>query len=210
MARVLIADDHAMIRAGIRRLLAESNITDVGEAPDGEELLKQLAATHWDAVILDISMPGKNGLDILRDIRFSYPDVKVLVLSAFPERQYAVNTLRAGAGGYLAKECAPEDLLQALRIVLQGRRYVSAQLAELLATDLDLDADAPLHSRLSQREFQIFCKLAAGITVSHIGGELSISVKTVSTYRTRILEKMNLKTNADLTTYAVRNQLIQA
>jgi len=210
MSKILIADDHAMVRAGLRQFLAEDrSITEIGEAASGNETLDQLRSGSWDLVILDINMPDRSGLDILRYVRASYPDTKVLVLSGFPERQYAINVLKAGAGGYLPKECAPEELLKATRAVMQGRRYVSANLAELLLSDLNGDNDQPLHRRLSEREFQIFCKLAAGRAVSSIAGELCLSVKTVSTYRTRILEKMNLATNADITTYALRNGIIQ-
>jgi len=195
MTKVLLADDHAMVRAGLRQFLVEDrSITEIGEAASGNETLDKLRAGSWDLVILDINMPDRSGLDILRYIRASYPDTKVLVLSGFPERQYAINVLKAGAGGYLPKECAPEELLKATRTVMQGRRYVS---------------DQPLHRRLSEREFQIFCKLATGRAVSSIADELCLSVKTVSTYRTRILEKMSLTTNADITTYALRNGIIQ-
>ena len=210
MARILIADDHAMVRAGLRQFLEEDrSITEIGEAGSGNETLEKLRSSTWDLLILDINMPDRSGLDILRHLRASYPNTKVLVVSGFPERQYAINVLKAGAGGYLPKECAPEELIEATRAVLQGRRYVSASLAEQLLADLDGGDDAPLHRRLSEREFQIFCKLAAGRAVSAIADELSLSVKTVSTYRTRILEKMNLTTNADLTTYALRNGIIQ-
>jgi len=196
MSKILIADDHAMVRAGLRQFLAEDrSITEIGEAASGNETLDKLRSG--------------SGLDILRYVRASYPDTKVLVLSGFPERQYAINVLKAGAGGYLPKECAPEELLKATRAVMQGRRYVSANLAELLLSDLNGDNDQPLHRRLSEREFQIFCKLAAGRAVSSIADELCLSVKTVSTYRTRILEKMSLATNADITTYALRNGIIQ-
>jgi DNA-binding NarL/FixJ family response regulator len=209
MATVLIADDHPMVRAGLREFLEEDrSITEIGEAGSGNETLEQLRSNKWNLVILDINMPDRSGLDVLRHIRASYPDTRVLVLSAYPERQYAVNMLKAGAGGYLPKECAPEELLKATRAVLQGRRYVSAQMAEALISDLDGDHDKPLHSRLSEREFQIFCKIAAGRSVSSIGGELCLSVKTVSTYRSRILEKMSMTNNADITTYALKNEII--
>jgi two-component system, NarL family, invasion response regulator UvrY len=210
MARVLLADDHPMVRAGLRQFLEEDHsITEIGEAASGSETLDRLRSTRWDLVILDINMPDRSGIDILRHIRAGFPDTKVLVVSAFPERQYALNVLKAGAGGYLAKDCAPEDLLKAARAVMQGRRYVSAELAEQLLADLEHHSDQPLHRRLSEREFQIFCKLAAGRAVSSIAEELFLSVKTVSTYRARILEKMSLSSNADLTTYALRNGLIQ-
>jgi DNA-binding NarL/FixJ family response regulator len=209
MTRVLIADDHALFRAGLRQFLAQSlTLADIGEAATGSQTLSQLQQQNWDLLFLDINMPDRSGLDILRHVRSSHPETRVLVLSGYPERQYALNVLRAGAAGYIAKDCAPEELLKAVRAVLQGRRYVSDSLAELLLIDLE-DGGKPMHSLLSEREFQIFGKLAAGHSVSDIGRELCLSVKTVSTYRTRILEKMHMKNNADLTSYALRNEIIQ-
>lgn len=210
MSQVLIADDHAIVRNGLKQLLSEDRtIRAVGEAGSGRETIEQLQKNKWDLLVLDINMPDRSGLDILRQIRATHPSTRVLVLSGFPEKQYAVNVLRAGASGYVNKEMAPEELLAAVRVVLQGRRYVSPLLADLLVSELDGDADKPLHARLSEREFQIFCKLAAGQSVSEIAAELCISVKTVSTYRSRILEKMNFTTNADITSYALRSGLIQ-
>jgi two-component system invasion response regulator UvrY len=206
----LIADDHAVVRAGIRQILeAELSVREIGEASSGDETLEKLRGKEWDLVLLDIFMPDRSGLDILRHIQSGHPNVKVLVLSGLPEDQYAVNVLRAGASGYLAKDSAPEELLRAVNMVLGGRRYVSTKVSEMLVEGLDKDADSPLHARLSTREFQIFSKLAAGRSVTEIGSELSLSVKTVSTYRSRVLEKMGFKTNADLTSYALRNGLVQ-
>jgi DNA-binding NarL/FixJ family response regulator len=148
-------------------------------------------------------------LDILKNVRASFPDTRVLIVSGFPEQQYAVNVLKAGASGYLSKESAPEELLKAVQLVLSGRRYVSSALAEQLVANLDVDSEQPVHTGLSEREFQIFCKLAGGRAVSEIARELCLSVKTVSTYRSRVLEKMNLKSNADITRYALQNGLIQ-
>jgi DNA-binding NarL/FixJ family response regulator len=210
MARVLVADDHALLRSGVRQLLeSEPGIDEIGEAASGRETLESMRIGTWDLLILDINMPDRSGLDVLRHVRAVHPETRVLVLSGFSERQYALNVLRAGASGYVNKEMAPEELLSAVRTVLHGRRYVTPVLAELLVSELDADADRPLHSRLSEREFQIFCKIAAGRAVSEIAAELCLSVKTVSTYRSRILEKMNFATNADLTAYALRNGLIQ-
>jgi DNA-binding NarL/FixJ family response regulator len=209
MTRVLIADDHALFRAGLRQFLVEAlPSVEIGEAASGNEVLTCLQRKGWDLLVLDINMPDRTGLDILRHVKSGHPATRVLVLSGYPERQYALNVLRAGASGYIAKDAAPEDLLKAVRMVLQGRRYVSESLAELLLLDMDR-ADKPLHTLLSDREFQIFGKLAAGQGVSEIGRELCLSVKTVSTYRTRILEKMRMKSNADLTSYALRNEIIQ-
>lgn len=209
MAKVLIADDHAVFRTGLRQYLATvPGITEVGEAATGNEVLNKLKDKNWDLLILDINMPGRSGLDILRHVRAGHERTRVLILSGYPERQYAINALRAGASGYIGKDCSPDELLKAIRLVLIGRRYVSESLAELLVTDLDR-GNQPLHSKLSEREFQIFSKIASGNAVSEIARELCLSVKTVSTYRARILEKLHLKTNADLTGYAIRNEIIQ-
>lgn len=209
MTKVLIADDHALVRAGLRQFLQESGrFATIAEASSGVQALDMLRGARFDLLILDINMPDRGGLDILKHVRAGYPETKVLILSGFPERQYAVNVLKAGASGFLSKESAPDELLKAVNQVLSGRRYVSANLAELLVSELDTDHDKPLHSDLSEREFQIFCKLAQGQSVSEIANELSLSVKTVSTYRTRVLEKMSFKSNADITSYALRNELI--
>jgi DNA-binding NarL/FixJ family response regulator len=206
----LIADDHAVVRAGFKQFLeADAAIHAVGEAASGNETLDMLRKQEWDLVLLDIHMPDRSGLDILRHIQTGHPGVRVLVMSGLPEQQYAVNVLRAGASGYLSKDSAPEELMKAVRTVLSGRRYVSAALAEILVADLDGDPDKPLHARLSTREFQIFCKLAAGQIPTDIAEELHLSVKTVSTYRARVLEKMRLANNADLTYYAIKNGLIE-
>jgi two-component system, NarL family, invasion response regulator UvrY len=210
MASVLIADDHAMLRTGLRHYLEQdAAITTIGETATGADTLQQLRDGQWDLVILDINMPDRSGIDILRHIRAGHPDTRVLVMSGFSEKQYAINVLRAGASGYLAKDQAPEEFMRAVHAVLAGRRFVSARLSEMLITALDEPADKPLHAALSEREFQILCKLAVGRSVSEIAQELFISVKTVSTYRARVLEKMHLDTNADLTAYALRNGLVQ-
>ena len=209
MHTVLIADDHPMVRAGLRQFL-ESDLQprEIVEAGSGQEVLDALRAARFDLLILDINMPDRGGLDILRSIQASHPHLRVLVVSGYPERQYAVNVLKAGAAGYLQKEAAPEELTRAVNMVLSGRRYVSNTLAEQLAGDLAVDRDQPAHAALSEREFQIFCKLAMGRSVSEIARELFLSVKTVSTYRSRVLEKMNFTSNADITAYALRNELI--
>jgi two-component system, NarL family, invasion response regulator UvrY len=212
MSRVLIADDHAVVRAGYRQFLeADTSITEIGEAGSGTETLDALRRQEWDLLLMDIHMPDRGGLDVLKHVTASYPDVRVLIMSGLPEEQYARNVLRAGASGYLSKGGSPEEMLRAVRIVLNGRRYVSATLAESMAADLEnpRDQNQPLHVSLSTREFQIFCKLAGGASVSDIAAELSLSVKTVSTYRSRVLEKMAFSSNADITSYALRNGLIQ-
>jgi two-component system, NarL family, invasion response regulator UvrY len=210
MAHILIVDDHAVVRAGLRQFLMDDpQVSKVDEAGSGQQAMEALRRSRYDLLILDINMPGRNGLDILRNVTSAHPDTKVLIVSGYPERQYAVNVLKSGASGYISKESAPEELLKATHTVLGGRRYVSATLAEQLVTDLDIDSDKPIHSKLSEREFQIFCKLASGKAVSDIAHELCLSVKTVSTYRSRVLEKMNFVSNADITTYALRNGLMQ-
>ena len=210
MIRILIADDHAIVRAGLRQFIADQADMEVtGEAASGSETVAAVRAAEFDVVLLDISMPDKNGIDTLRLLRHVRPELPVLMLSAYGEDQYAVNLLRAGAAGYVSKEAASTQLVGAIRTVVQGRKYVSPSLAQILADGVSGDAERPLHAELSQREFQIFCKLAAGAAVSRIADELSLSVKTVSTYRTRILDKMALKSNADLTYYAIKNGLIE-
>lgn len=210
MIRILIADDHAIVRAGLRQFIADQADMEVtGEAASGSETVAAVRAAEFDVVLLDISMPDKNGIDTLRLLRHVRPELPVLMLSAYGEDQYAVNVLRAGAAGYVSKEAASTQLVGAIRTVVQGRKYVSPSLAQILADGVSGDSERPLHAELSQREFQIFCKLAAGAAVSRIADELSLSVKTVSTYRTRILDKMALKSNADLTYYAIKNGLIE-
>ena len=210
MTRILIADDHALVRAGLRQLLLdEHRDIHVAEAASGQQTLDLLREGEFDLLILDINMPDRGGLDILKHARAAHPGMKVLVLSGYPDRQYAMNVLKAGASGYLSKDGPPEELMKAVHTILQGRRYVSATLAELLVSDIDGDGERPIHAQLSEREFQIFCKLATGRAVSDIAQELCLSVKTVSTYRSRVLEKMNFKTNADITSYALRNGLMQ-
>ena len=210
MSRILIADDHAVTRAGMRQFLqTDSPNNSIGEAGTGAETLTRLRDQPWDLLILDISMPDRGGLDILQHVRAAHPNLPILIASSFPEKQYAVNALRAGASGYVAKDQPPEAFLRAVHTVLNGRRFISTSLAELLVEGLDNPSDRPIHTELSQREFQILCKLGAGRSVSEIAKELFISVKTVSTYRSRVLEKMGLKNNADLTTYALRHNLIQ-
>ncbi len=210
MTRILVADDHQIVRAGLKNLLAEYKEFDVaGEAGSGTDALKMVRESDWDVVLLDISMPDMNGIDTLKQIKRSKPDLPVLILTMHPEDHYAINLLRAGANGYVCKECAPEQLVGAIRTVASGRRYVSPALGDQLAGDLSGDSQNALHTELSEREFQVFCKLAAGQAVSEIADELFLSVKTVSTYRSRILEKMGMKTNANITYYAIKHGLIQ-
>jgi len=207
--RILVADDHAIVRAGLKQFIAfEKDMVVAGEAADGMETLAFVRAEECDVVLLDISMPGKNGIDTLRQLKRTRPDLPVLILSAHSEQQFAVSLLRAGASGYVSKESASEQLVAAIRTVIRGAKYVSPSVAQVLVSDLSDAADKPLHATLSKREFQIFYRLAAGESVSKIAEELFLSVKTVSTYRARILEKMQMSTNADLTYYAVKNHII--
>ena len=209
MLRIAIVDDHAIVRAGFRELLGEEiDLTIAFEAASGEAALEALKAQGCDVVLLDLSLPGQNGVDVLRTIRPRYPQVGVLVLSGFPEERYALPMIRQGAHGYLCKDCERDDLLRAIHTVSQGRRYVSPRTAELLAGEM-LDGVAGLpHESLSEREMQVFVRLANGATVSDIADKLNLSVKTISTYRARLLEKLGLGSNAELATYAMRNGLL--
>ena len=209
MISILIADDHAILRRGLKEILAddlEGAVLD--EAANAQELLAQVQSRAWDLIILDITMPGRSGLDLLRELQQLRPKLPVLVLSMHPENQYAKRVLRAGAAGYMNKETAPKELVKAVRKVLAGGRYVSAALAEKLAADLSADAARLPHERLSDREFEVLRMIASGKTASQIAEELHLSVTTVSTYRARILEKMSMTNNAELMRYAIDNRLV--
>ena len=209
MIRVLIADDHAILRRGLQEILVrELEGAVCGEAKDATEILARIQEAGWDIVILDVSMPGRSGLDVLRDLKAARPKLPVLVLSMHPEDQYGKRMLRAGAAGYMNKESAPEELVKAVRKVLAGGRYVSAALAEKLAFDMSDDTGRPLHEVLSHREFEILRMIGAGRAVSQIAEELHLGVTTVSTYRARILVKMQMTTTAELMHYALHNHLI--
>jgi DNA-binding NarL/FixJ family response regulator len=207
--RILIADDHAVFRRGLKETIGEAfpKVT-FGEARTAQETIDWVRRQDWEVVILDISMPGKSGLDILDDLKRLRPKLPVLILSMYPEEQFARRALKSGAAGYLTKESVPEELQTAVRRVLAGGRYVSSTLAEKLAHDLRRGADTPAHELLSDREFQVLRMIASGKTVKEIADEISLSVKTVSTYRTRILEKTGMKTTAELIRYALQTQLV--
>jgi DNA-binding NarL/FixJ family response regulator len=207
--RILIADDHAVFRRGLRETISEAfpRVT-FGEAKTAQETLESVRRHDWEILILDISMPGKSGLDILNDLKRLRPKLPILLLSMHPEEQFARRALKSGAAGYLTKESVPEELKEAVRKVVTGGRYVSATLAEKLAVDLREGADIPIHELLSEREFQVLRMIASGKTVKEIADEISLSVKTVSTYRARILEKTGMKTNAELIRYALQTQLV--
>ena len=209
MIRILIADDHAVVREGLKRIVAETpDMEVVGEAASGHEALDFAQKRECDLVLLDLAMPGKDGLDTLKELRAVRPGLPVLVLSVYPEDQYAVRLLRAGAAGYLTKESAPEELVTAIRKVSRGGRYVSETLAEQLAVLLGSGADRPPHEALSDREFRVMVMLASGKTVSEVAGTLCLSVKTISTYRARALHKMNMRNNAEFSFYAVKHGLV--
>ena len=209
MIRILIADDHAILRRGLKEILMrELNGVICGEAENGHQALDQIQSRDWDLLILDITMPGRGGLDVLKNLKALRPRLPVLVLSMHPEDQYGKRVLKAGASGYMNKESAPEELMKAVRQLLGGGRYVSPALAETLASDLSQDTGRPPHESLSDREFEVLRKIASGKTVSQIAEELQLSVTTVSTYRARILEKMSLSTTAELMHYALRNHLV--
>jgi two-component system, NarL family, invasion response regulator UvrY len=209
MIKILIADDHAIIRRGLEQIVSEQpDMTVAGEAGNAAEVLDLVRKHKWDVVVLDINMPGRSGLDVLKELKREHPRLPVLVLSIHPEDQYGVRVLKAGAAGYLTKESAPEDLVQAIRKVYRGGKYISASLAETLVFALGTEPDRPRHEGLSDREYQIMTMIASGKTVGEIGAELSLSVKTISTYRARVLEKMSMRTNAELTHYVIENQLL--
>ena len=210
MIRVAIVDDHAIVRAGLRQFLAEQPDLQVsGEAANGREALELLRKGEVDVMLMDLSMPDHGGVDALQAIKARAPELPVLILSGFPEQHYATTLLRQGASGYLNKECDPQEIVKAIRTVARGRRYITPTVAELLADQLDGGGDKAPHELLSEREFQVFLRLAQGETVGHIAEALFLSVKTVSTYRTRVLEKLKLQSNSDLTYYALKNGLIQ-
>jgi DNA-binding NarL/FixJ family response regulator len=207
---ILIVDDHAVVRKGLRQILSEEyDDLAFAEATDARGALDAVSKHAWDVVVLDISMPGRSGLDVLKEIKRERPNVPVLVLSMHPEEQFAVRVLRAGASGYLTKETAPTELVLAVRKVTAGGTYVSPALAEILAQNLHSNADATdLHKKLSDREYEVMLKIASGKAVSVIADELSLSVKTISTYRARILEKIHMKSNAEITRYAITHGLV--
>ena len=210
MIRVAIVDDHALVRAGLRQFLSEHvDLRIVAECSSAREAMDVVRQETADVILLDISMPGTSGVDALQAIKARAPDLAVLILSSFPEEHYATTLLRQGASGYLAKDCDPEEIVKAIRTVALGRRYITSGVAERLAAGLATPGEKAPHELLSEREFQVFLRLAKGETISHMAEGMSLSVKTVSTYRTRVMEKMGLESNSDLTYYALKNGLIQ-
>ena len=210
MIKILIADDHDIIRKGIKQILSRtSDIEVTAEASTGQEALEKIWTSHFDLVSLDISLPGRNGLEILKQIKSQKPKLPVLILSMYPEEQYAVRVLRAGASGYLTKESDKNELVEAIRRIAEGKKYITPSLAEKLASELEPSNDKALHERLSDREYHILCLIAKGKSSNEIAEELALSVKTVSTHRARVLEKMGMKSNAELTYYAVQSKLVE-
>ena len=209
MIKVLVADDHPVVREGLKQILAEAQDIEVAaEAEDGHKLLEKVREQGFDVVVMDITMPGLMGLDALKQLKSEHPQLPILILSIHPEEQYALRVLRAGASGYLTKGSAPDSLIGAIRKVYRGGSYVSPALAERLADELRGDITKMPHETLSDREYQVMCLIASGKTVTEIADQLALSVKTVSTYRSRILEKMRMKTNAELTHYAIEHKLV--
>ncbi len=208
--RILIADDHAIVREGLKQIVAEESDMHVnGEAASAAELFERLRKESWDIVILDINMPGKSGLEALKQMREEFPKIPALVLSMYSEEQYGLRSIKAGAAGYLKKVSAPAELVQAIRAIVNGGRYFSAELVNAMALNLQTDRSQLPHETLSDREYQILCKIALGESAETIAGELSLSIHTVYSYRNRIMDKLGLKSNVELTRYAVRNKLIE-
>jgi two-component system invasion response regulator UvrY len=209
MKKILLVDDHQIVRQGLKNLIElERDLEVTGEAASGIEALNLVRKNKYDIMVLDISMPDKNGVDTLHDLKHIAPDLPVLVLSGYAEEQYALNLMRSGCKGYLSKDADSEEIIKAIRNIASGKKYISSELAELLTNELSHPSDKQLHEMLSEREFQVFIKLAGGLSPTKIADELTISIKTVSTYRTRILEKMSLNNNADLTYYAIKYGLL--
>lgn len=209
MIKVLIVDDHAIVRQGLKRIIEDAtDMKLVGEAASAADALALLSDQHCDVAIFDLTLPDKSGLDLLREVKSQWAAIQILILSMHAEEQYAVRALRAGAAGYLNKRSAPEELLQAIRKIYRTGKYISPELADLLAAELKNDTSRLPHELLSDREFQVLCLIASGKSVSEIADHLALSVTTISTYRTRILEKMQLKSNADLTRYALEHKLV--
>jgi two-component system invasion response regulator UvrY len=209
MLRILVADDHEIVRKGLTKVLAGSlQPVTIDEANNGQEALNLIEENEYSLIVLDIKMPGKSGLDVLKEIKGSRPKLPVMILSIYPEEQFAVRAMRAGASGYLTKECAGDELVLAIRKVLNGEKYISGPLAQILVSDLNLDSEKPLHEILTDREYQVMLLIASGKPVGTIARELCLSVKTISSHRTHILRKTRLKNNAELTHYAIQNKLV--
>jgi len=210
MIKILVVDDHAIVRDGLKRLLVDtSDMVVADEASNGEEVINKVGNNDYDLVLLDISLPGRDGLDVLKQLKCTNPQIPVLILSMYPEEHYAVRSLRAGASGYLTKQNSSDELIGAIRKVAQGRRYITPSLAEKLAFELGVDVRKLPHEKLSDREYQVMCMFGSGKTVKEIAETLSLSIRTISTHRAHILKKMEMKNNAQLTYYAIKNALVE-
>jgi len=208
--KVLVADDHEIVRQGLKTIISEhSDLNIAGEAENGNQVLKILKKTKVDVVLLDFDMPEKNGLDTLIELKALYPKLPVMILSIFPEDHYGTRFLKAGASGYLQKSSATDQLIDAIRKVFNGGKYISSALTDRLVTNLNRDHERPLHESLTDREFQVFCLLATGKKLKEIADELCLSINTISTYRSRILQKMDMSSNADVIRYAIKNKLVK-
>lgn len=210
MIKILIVDDHAIVREGLNRIIAaEKDMQVAGMAKDGNEVIRVMLESDIDVVVLDISMPGKSGLDLIKDLKQVQPMVKILMLSMYPEERFAMRSIKAGASGYLTKEMAPEEIVNAIRTIYSGRKYITPALADIIAEELQNPSEKVPHELLSDREFEVLCMLAIGKPVVEIAASLSLSESTVSTYRMRILQKMGLKTNSDLIHYGIEHGLVE-
>ena len=209
MIKLLIADDHALFREGLKRILSDTfGVCVIDEAVNGQEVINKVAKNNYDIVLLDISMPGRSGLDVLSSLKNEYPGISVLILSMHPEERYAVRALKLGADGYITKNSVPEELIKVIKKIISGGKYFSESFADRLYTDLQKEIDEQPHQKLSEREYEVICYLASGKSVKEIADELFLSVPTISTYRARIMEKMNMKKNSELTFYTIKNNLI--
>ena len=209
MTKILVADDHPIVREGLKQILLEiPGKVMVDEASSSQEVLNKVWKNDYDVILLDISLPDRSGLDTLRELKKAKPDLRVLIITVHPEEQYAVRAIRAGASGYLTKESAPDELVASIQTISLGRKYISSSLAERLAVALEVDAEKALHETLSDREYQVLCMIASGKTVTQIARELMLSVKTISTYRSRVLSKMQMNSAVELTRYAIKHGLV--
>jgi two-component system, NarL family, invasion response regulator UvrY len=208
--KILIADDHSIVRAGVIKSLSACFPEAVfGEAANAAEIMRMINETKWNLLILDISMPGRNGMEVLKEVKDIHPEIPVIIFSMYPEDQFAVRSLRAGAAAYLTKDIPSKEFAEAIRMILRGERYITPSLMELLTNEIRQDSRKPLHEILSDREYQVFLLIASGKNVSLVGSELNLSVKTISVYRANILKKMNLKNNSEITHYAFKHNLVE-
>ena len=209
MIKILVADDHTLVRKGLKQILLDTpDVEIVEEASNGPEVISKINNNDYDLILLDIALPGRSGIDVLKQLKCIKPDLPVLMLSMYPEEQYAIRSLKAGASGYLTKESAPEELIDAIKKITIGKKYITSTLAERLAYEIEVNSDKSLHEFLSDREYQVFCLIASGKAVKEIADKLSLSVKTISTHRAHILQKMQMRNNAQIIRYAIKQNLV--